>query len=287
MTSPPTSLRISPRAYASWARTEWRRTRHVAALRRSEGLPGFDVAECRARKGSDTLFVLGSGASVGRLSEADFGQIAAADSIGLNFWLLHDFVPDFYQFEVAPEPERRDRFNAVLTRKAEAYAKVLFLYKDLETRRQDLSAIPRAIAANLRVVNKVHLPLRDMAMMRAVLTWWHRLSLMERTGLPLFGRASLSLAVSFGILAGYARIVLVGVDLNDYRYFWDDDPRHAGFFADRPAGLHSSVVPDEGMVPIDALLVAMDEIMLRPRGIRLFAGHASSALHPRLPAWFD
>ena len=123
-------------------------------------------------------------------------------------------------------------------------------------------------------------------MMRAVLRWWQRLSLMQRTGLPLFGRASLSLAVSFGILMGYANIVLVGVDLNDYRYFWDDDPRHAGFYADRPAGLHSSVVPDEGLVPIDELLIAMNAIMLRPRGMQLFAGHATSALHPRLPAWF-
>lgn len=276
----------SPRAYASWARTEWRRVRHVAALRKSAGLPGFDPAECRARKGSDTLFILGSGASVGRLGGADFEQIAAADSIGLNFWVLHDFVPDFHQFEVAPEPDRRDTFNTMLTRKANAYSRVLFLYKDLETRQQDLAAIPGDVAANLRVINKVHLPLRDPAMMRSVLRWWQRLSLMQRSGLPLFGRASLSLAVSFGILMGYDKIVLVGVDLNDYRYFWDDDPRYTGFFADRPAGLHSSVTADAGLVPIDELLIAMNEIMLRPRGMQLFAGHATSALHPRLPAWF-
>jgi hypothetical protein len=276
----------SPRVYASWARTEWRRVRHVAALRKSAGLPGFDVAECRARKRSDTLFVLGSGASVGRLTPADFDAIAAADSIGLNFWLLHDFVPDFYQFEVAVEPHRREMFNATLTRKAADYAQVLFLYKDIETHQQDLGAIPREVAANLRVINKVHLPLREAAMMRTVLTWWQRLSLMQRTGLPLFGRASLSLAVSFGIMTGYDKIVLVGVDLNDYRYFWDDDPRHAGFYADRPAGLHSSVTTDAGLVPIDELLIAMNEIMLRPRGMQLYAGHATSALHPRLPAWF-
>ena len=96
------------------------------ALRKSAGLPGFDVSEFRARKGSDTLYVLGSGASVGRLTRADFDAIAAADSIGLNFWLLHDFVPDFYQFEVAVEPERRDTFDAMLTRKAADYAQVLF-----------------------------------------------------------------------------------------------------------------------------------------------------------------
>lgn len=274
------------RDYASWARREWRRVRHVSTLRKSAGLPGFDPSEFRARKTSDTLFVLGSGASVGRLTPSDFDQIAAADSIGLNFWLLHDFVPDFYQFEVAPEPDRRDTFNSMLTRKADAYSRVLMLYKDLETREQDMGAIPPEVGANLRVINKVHLPLRAAEMMRTVLTWWQRLSLMQRTGLPLFGRASLSLAVSFGILMGYEKIVLVGVDLNDYRYFWDDDSRYVGFFADRPAGLHSSVTTEEGLVPIDELLIAMNDIMLRPRGMQLFAGHATSALHPRLPAWF-
>jgi hypothetical protein len=77
------------------------------------------------------------------------------------------------------------------------------------------------------------------------------------------------------------------VDLNDYRYFWDDDPRYSGFFADRPAGLHSSVTDDAGLVPIDVLLMAMNEIMLQPCGVQLFVGHSTSALHPRLSSWFD
>ena len=274
------------RAYARWARSEVRRVRKVARLRREAGLPGFRVGAFRSRRGSDTLFVLGSGASVGRLDAEDFRRIGAADSIGLNFWLLHDFVPDFYQFEVARSPHRRAVFDRMLQQKRAAYAQVPFLYKDIEHHRLDLSATPPEIVANLQVVNKVHLPLRDEAMIHRILRLWTRLSLTERTGLPIFRRASLSLAVGIGLSMGYSRIVLVGVDLNDSRYFWDDDPRYAGAFGDRPADVHGSITTNDGMVPIDRLLYAMDDIMLKPAGVQLFVGHSSSALHPRLPAWF-
>lgn len=46
---------------------------------------------------SEKLFILGSGLSINEI--VDWAHIAAHDSVGFNFWLIHDFVPDFYFIE--------------------------------------------------------------------------------------------------------------------------------------------------------------------------------------------
>jgi hypothetical protein len=52
--------------------------------------------------GADTLYILGSGASIEDLTSAHFDHIAKHSSVGINNWGVHPFVPDIYSFESVP-----------------------------------------------------------------------------------------------------------------------------------------------------------------------------------------
>jgi len=272
----------------SWIRKETRRVARVARARRAEGLPPFRLAEARARKTSDTLVVLGSGRSICRLGAADWQRIGRDhDTLGLNFWLLHPFTPTFYQFEAGSIPERRRQFEDFLTERADRMAGVLMLYKDFEAHRLDLSRLPPETVASLRVLNKVNLPANDEARLARMLRLCRRVDLSARTGLLLFARASIVQALSFGAEMGYRRIVLAGVDLNDTRYFWDEDPGLAWFGSGQTGQMHRTMDPAVSAVPVDRVVMAFRDLWLGPAGIELYCGHATSALHPRLPAFFE
>jgi hypothetical protein len=271
----------------NWLRGEARRVRKVARLRRAAGLEPFRLAEARARKTSDTLVVLGSGRSICRLGEEDWQRIGRDhDTLGLNFWMLHPFTPTFYQFEAGPTPERTRQFEDFLAERSARMAGVLMIYKDLERHRLDLSRLPPETVASLRVLNKVNLPVDDEARLVRMLGLCRRLGLTRRTGLLLFARASIVQALSFGAEMGYRRIVLAGVDLNDTRYFWDEDPALSWFGNAQPGTTHRTMDPAVGAVPVDRVVMAFRDRWLAPAGIELCCGHATSALHPRLPAFF-
>ena len=270
-----------------WIRKETRRVARVARLRRADGLPPFRLAEARARKTSHTLVVLGSGRSICRLDEADWQRIGRDhDTLGLNFWMLHPFTPTFYQFEAGPTPERTRQFEDFLTERAERMLDVLMLYKDLDRHRLDLSRLPPETVANMRVLNKVSLPANDEARLAHLLRLCRRVDLSARTGLLLFARASIVQALSFGAEMGYRRIVLAGVDLNDTRYFWDEDPALSWFSSAQPGQMHRTMDPAVSAVPVDRVVMAFRDLWLGPAGIDLYCGHSTSALHPRLPAFF-
>ncbi|MBK1634216.1 hypothetical protein [Rhodovulum adriaticum] len=271
----------------SWMRTEGRRVRRVARLRRAHGLAAFRLEEARMRKTSDTLIVLGSGRSVCRLDDTDWQRIGReTDTLGLNFWMLHPFTPTFYQFEAGPTPERTRQFETFLAERAARMRASMMIYKDIERHQLDLSRLPPETVKTLRVLNKVNLPVDDEARLARTLRLCRAAGLTRRTGLLLFARASIVQALTFGAEMGYRRIVLAGVDLNDTRYFWDEDPALSWFGNAQPGQVHRTMDPGVAGVPVDRVVMLFRDLWLQPEGIELFCGHATSALHPRLPAYF-
>ena len=62
-----------------------------------------DLSLLKEQKESETLAILGSGASINELTDSDFDFIDSIDSLALNWWgAYHNFVPDFYSIELSP-----------------------------------------------------------------------------------------------------------------------------------------------------------------------------------------
>lgn len=57
-------------------------------------------SDFKYKRKSDTCFLLASGTSVLNLKTSDLDEIRKHDSFSINYFLLHDFVPDFYYLEI-------------------------------------------------------------------------------------------------------------------------------------------------------------------------------------------
>src|SRR6056297_4338855 len=92
---------------ASIARMNWIRHRRDRDLAAEAGVPFLKTADLAARRGSDTLVVFGSGASINDISDAEWKWISRQDTMGVNFWPLHPFVPKMLMFELDARESRK------------------------------------------------------------------------------------------------------------------------------------------------------------------------------------
>src|SRR5690606_5685681 len=80
-------------------------------------------------KRSDTIFLLGSGPSINRITAQQWANIKQHDSIGFNFWLAHKFIPTFYMLQLPPSVAYFNSLFALLRDKQMMYADVPFLIR--------------------------------------------------------------------------------------------------------------------------------------------------------------
>src|SRR4051794_32647194 len=85
------------RTFIAWHRlTYCRRSQQVADRTHIHPLAELDLA---AYKHSDTVFLLGSGPSINKISDARWHVIQQHDTWGFNFWCYHRVVPNLYFLE--------------------------------------------------------------------------------------------------------------------------------------------------------------------------------------------
>lgn len=253
------------------------------------------MADIRAKKQSDTLYILGSGGSINRLTDQQWQDISSGDSFGINHWLLHSFVPTYYAFENS-KPESRAIYFNNFAKVWDRYANTLMLYKDGPRGKKRFHMVPESFRDRFYLLDNPSLPILsvsqiDLAMrfLRRLLKWNRR-----RKKLTLFRkRASLLTIVEFGLAAGYRNIVLCGVDLNTSEFFYDairDDLTAKGYLVPQPVhhdGIHKTENPRHGEVTVSQLLRKFNDIVLMPEGVKLYIGSQSSALADWLPYYWE
>lgn len=244
---------------------------------------------------SDTLFVLGSGASILDLTPEHWRTLRQHDTLAFSFWLYHEFVPTYFAFEIPKLAPHTTALFDLLARRASDYADVPIIFNDLSMADERCPDWPRQMPrAGLRqfyALHNVGVPGYTVPAFERWLRCYDALGVFEpRPALWYLPkkRASLSLAVAFALLGGYRRLVFCGVDLKG-GYFYEapayrrpgwpviEAPRHAQ---------HSTVVVERRRLPIDAVLCAMQRALLARRGFDLRVAFSSSGLYPRLPCFF-
>lgn len=251
-------------------------------------------------KTSDTLYILGSGESVNRLGPQDWQRIGEADSVGFNFWLVHDFVPSLYVFEPMDEgtPPYECLFADFQARSAD-YRHVPLLLKDGERHHlpfleRFLARLPESLRRNLSLSWDWEIPGEDTEAFARSLRSLHRRGVLTGSLYPAIRkRASVFYLILLGLRAGYRRIVLCGIDLNNTRYFYEahrEDYAAQGRTAPPsppPAPVHLTDDPRHGELTITRAIEILQREVLQPAGIELFVAFKSSRLFPVLPSFFE
>lgn len=236
-------------------------------------------------KKSNTLFVLGSGASINQITDKQWGEIRSHDSIGFNLWLIHDFVPTYYVFELTNDKESKPIFYKILRYKATAYKNTPIIKKS-SAERLDIKQLHHLTISNLYLSNDIEIP--GNKKLNLVLKKYNRLI---NLGYMLKKRASLSYMIFFGLKAGYKNIVLCGIDLNNTNYFYDEkkllDKINISIKLKKHKGnVHRTMDRSRSELTIEKVVLTMKEILFDKNDINLFIGSKLSALYPDLPYYF-
>ncbi len=270
-------------------------------------------------KKSDTLYVMGSGASINDLSTEAWEKIRTADTFGINLWLYHEHVPTWFSFEVSREQEEIDLQMKLLRSRLHDYRDTVFFLRDVLKLDERFplwsSDFPFSGISKLYTLASLRVAGRGARSLRFYLRWYRRLGYFRPRetlwGVPM-KRASIFMAISFALLAGYKRIVLCGVDLINTEYFYHHPkyltegippppvlPQTVQALAEKYSVhgvkmrqapnpvIHNTIDPALNPLPMDEVIHAFNEEVLKPEGVELFVALPSSKLYPRIPALFE
>ncbi len=248
-------------------------------------------------KKSDTLFILGCGASICDYGEHEWNQIRKGDSVGVNFWAIHDFVPDFYSIEVScteDSPRMQSLFELFKLKKRE-YSNVKFYIKDVWRTTDAILNMPKDLWSCMYLGEDYEIPGETKeSFSKSISKLASNKYNFEKDRLLLYKkRATISLWVYFAYAMGYKNVVLCGVDLNNTAYFYEENfsyYQNKGIpvpCSGQDGTIHKTMDRKHGEVTIDWVLTEMDKYLLQPSGVHLFVGSKKSALYPKIPYYWD
>jgi hypothetical protein len=272
-------------------REESKRTAWAASI---TGLPLLKTLDMRTVRTSDTLFVLGSAWSINNITEERWKVIARHDSIGLNFWLAHPFVPQILHFENLSSDDQPEMYNALrllLERRSKDYANTVKILTEVSASgmQQLIFNLPAEMEKNLYVSFSMPVVARDVNELCAGIRFMRSVGAFSCNGgftwLFKYG-GSVIAAMTLGVLMGHRRIVLCGVDLNRHEYFYQHRERYPEFanweFVPKNE-THLTTRKLPWLVPAQQVVWHFKELVLDPEGIELFVESRDSTLYPKVP----
>lgn len=171
-------------------------------------------------KNSDTLYVLAPGSSIRAYDDTDFNLISKKDSIGINFFMLHDYSPTFYLIE--PHSNKKGYFKE-LSHKEKLSTKVIFKgygsHKKIVQNIKNIVKVPRSVD-NL-FITKDSCIRGEWSKQKEKI---RNLALDSNADDYIYNHiASIDYVTFLAYKMGYKNLVLCGFDMSD-RYFYCDDP---------------------------------------------------------------
>lgn len=259
------------------------------------GLPLLDTLELPPLKTSDTVFVLGSGWSINGISDRQWEVIGRHDTIALNFWPVHRFVPRIYLFESIDRAEGYefmfDTFQGLLRRCAGDYRNVIKVLSEVQPPgpRQLVFEIPESFRPNLYIGYSNYMVVRNERELIAGIRYLRRQGIFEpgnHVPWNFKNGGSVTAAISLAARMNYRRIVLCGIDLGKAEYFYHDTERYPEAcnweFVPRTQ-VHGAARRFKWGLPAQEVIYLFKREVLDPAGIELFVENRSSTLFPRVP----
>lgn len=170
------------------------------------------------KKSSNTLFILGCGSSINDVTNQQWQKISEHDSIGVNYFYFHDFIPDAHFIELGGSIEAANAVHSFLLNNPLRTETVFMQIRHLLKNDVQLKCVPQRV----NLYSPTTMKSRNVNILRDYLARYYK-PLSEKQ--PLIHHSStLDCVINFGVRQGYKKLCLVGVDLNKNTYFWDENP---------------------------------------------------------------
>lgn len=259
--------------------------------------------DLREFKTSDTVFILGSGSTINDISNSKWDYIEEQDSFGLNYWPIHSHVPTIHVFELpvnAEQPGFQESYYELLQYRSEEYSEIPIVIKDIPRTIGyfDMDRYPSNLLSNTYLAEEIRLPWKntDYRVFNRSIGWFDGKGYFEDNGIMKTGlkkRASVSFLIHMAVKMGYEEIVLCGVDMNDSKYFYNENreqlskegiPLPPVLNVDKTDS-HRTNDPSVYRPIFENVLYALNENLLKPKGISLYTESVESATYPELPLY--
>lgn len=277
------------------ARSEHQLSKRLAGGYGFQTLGSFGLGWRILPRSSRRAHILGSGQSVTELTAADFALIAREMSIGLNVWIAHPFVPDFYSLEGGRLPVTDNEVQHRLFLSSELSSprirakmpSLLMLRPPPPHHSEQMVPVPDSFVGNTHLTGRANLvraqSVRGLRCDLRALAFLARARLLPLNVLPDNG-ASVVRMIFFALALGCREIVLSGIDLNENPYFWYSQPDSEVNQKLRELFPRETGVPHDTTLTIDRpydtreVIVELARILRRHHGVTVWAGSKTSAL---------
>lgn len=259
------------------------------------------------KKKSDTIFILGGGETINEINKNQWSIIKNSDSLGINRWIYHNFVTNFYMIEGCKkkeliELEEIEKSVYETWQNSESRSKnSIFLIKDLD---QLVINFPKLTKFKSRMYSLFKLvpPAKTSKGLKKSFKILSKLKFLNNICFPPGSKASVSHALSFALLAGYDNIILCGFDLHG-GYFWDNCNKNDLFanvpqveFLKRSSQLDSKIndiskISHKTQVPSDNSDITAKEVILeiskyKKHNQNIYVSSKNSLLSKHLPVYW-
>jgi len=179
-------------------------------------------------KKSDTIFILGSGPSINDITNKKWEYIKLHDSIGFNYWFIHDFVPSMYVFQ-----KFNERMLNIFNDKYDFYKETPFIIRGSKFAKEGVNNLTGNKNFELLRNNPVYYlreyPVHSRCSIKPnlLINYFEALGLMPHGKISNFIpklRGTLGLLIVLSYQMGYKKIVLCGMDMHSSDHFWDYEP---------------------------------------------------------------
>lgn len=250
------------------------------------------------KKQSEVLFILGSGPSINNISKKQWSVIRENDSLGFNYWAVHNFVPSFYMFQPGNDSNSYD------------------LGRVLSDRKTDYAQVPVIIRGNGMADGTLDYTDERFGFLKSLEVFYLKeyfihpncaikpdqmFSYAEALGMLKYGsvtdfipkwKTTLGLLLSLSYEMGYEKVVLCGMDMKDSSHFWDSpeyEERQEHYKLPKPGMANIPTFTDKRVSPYTMIdyVSEFNDWAGRRANFQLFIANDQTLLHPHLAVFFD
>lgn len=250
-------------------------------------------------KKSDTIFILGSGPSIKDITKREWEHISQKDSIGFNFWFAHNFVPNFYLFQLPGRGNGREAMLNIFANKFSNYKNVPFIIRGSGFAKGEFNFNDKRIGLmkNNPVYYLSEYPIASRCSIEPQLLYKY----MDALGYMTHGkiskfipkwRGSLGLLIMLAYQMGYKKIVLCGMDMHKSDHFWDYEPYYSVKEEYNLPDIESSDIEsftNENISPntTPRYVYTLRDWMYEKNRVKIFIMNKRTVLYPKIEVYKD
>ncbi|WP_144431355.1 hypothetical protein [Aeromonas schubertii] len=194
----------------------WDRYLAIKFLNEARYINGTAVRSIKWQRKSSKIFILGCGASINDVSDDEWDMIKQHDSIGINYFYFHDFIPTAHFIELGGSDEAFNCIHTHLLCDPIRTEPIFMQIRHLINSGRVLSSQKNRV----KLYSPTTMLTNDTGILKQYLEHYY---LPSSDSAPLIHYCStLDCALNFAVRKGYKEIAFVGVDLNHSAYFWDE-----------------------------------------------------------------